>query len=113
MGDEYTIADIASFPWIRNLIGFYEAGDLVGIENFPNVKRVLAAFVARPAVERGLNIPKRVDVFRFPEAAPMPPLFVFDALINKQSRDNKKLCSSHCYKNKNAEMIGLTSRLPK
>jgi GST-like protein len=59
MGDEYTIADIASFPWIRNLIGFYEAGDLVGIENFPNVKRVLAAFVARPAVERGLNIPKR------------------------------------------------------
>jgi len=59
MGDEYTIADIASFPWIRNLIGFYEAGDLVGIDNFPNVKRVLAAFVARPAVERGLNIPKR------------------------------------------------------
>ncbi|AME25402.1 MULTISPECIES: glutathione S-transferase N-terminal domain-containing protein [Burkholderiaceae] len=59
MGDEYTIADIASFPWIRNLIGFYEAGDLVGIDNFPNVKRVLAAFVARPAVDRGLNIPKR------------------------------------------------------
>ena len=59
MGDDYTIADIASFPWIRNLIGFYEAGDLVGIENFPNVKRALDAFVARPAVVRGLNIPKR------------------------------------------------------
>lgn len=59
MGDEYTIADIASFPWIRNLVGFYEAGDLVGFDDFANVKRVLAAFVARPAVERGLEIPKR------------------------------------------------------
>jgi GST-like protein len=59
MGDAYTIADIASFPWIRNLIGFYEAGDLVGIDNFPNVRRALDAFVARPAVARGLNIPKR------------------------------------------------------
>ena len=59
MGDEYTIADIASFPWIRNLVGFYEAGDLVGFDDFANVKRVLAAFLARPAVERGLDIPKR------------------------------------------------------
>jgi GST-like protein len=59
MGDAYTIADIATFPWVRNLIGFYEAGDLVGIADFPNVKRVLDAFVARPAVVRGLNIPKR------------------------------------------------------
>jgi GSH-dependent disulfide-bond oxidoreductase len=59
MGDTYTIADIASFPWIRNLVGFYEAGGLVGIENFPNVMRALDAFVARPAVARGLNIPKR------------------------------------------------------
>ncbi len=33
--------------------------DLVGIADFPNVKRVLDAFVARPAVVRGLNIPKR------------------------------------------------------
>jgi GST-like protein len=59
MGDEYTIADIATFPWVRNLIGFYEAGDLVGIKDFPNVTRVLEAFVARPAVIRGLEIPKR------------------------------------------------------
>ena len=57
MGDEYTIADIATFPWVRNLIGFYEAGDLVGISDFPNVTRALDAFVARPAVERGLAIP--------------------------------------------------------
>ncbi|WP_020204789.1 MULTISPECIES: glutathione S-transferase C-terminal domain-containing protein [Cupriavidus] len=59
MGDQYTIADVATFPWVRNLIGFYEAGDLVGIQDFPNVTRVLEAFVARPAVARGLNIPKR------------------------------------------------------
>ena len=59
MGDEYTIADIASFPWIRNLVGFYEAGDLVGFSTFTEVQRVLKAFVARPAVQRGLDIPKR------------------------------------------------------
>lgn len=59
MGERYTIADIATFPWIRNLVGFYEAGELVGFENFQNVKRVLERFLARPAVQRGLNIPKR------------------------------------------------------
>ncbi|WHZ09840.1 MAG: Glutathione S-transferase [Burkholderiaceae bacterium] len=59
MGDAYTIADIAVFPWVRNLIGFYEAGELVGIQGFTNVLRALAAFVARPAVARGLNIPAR------------------------------------------------------
>ncbi|MBB5497344.1 glutathione S-transferase C-terminal domain-containing protein [Paraburkholderia sp. MM5384-R2] len=59
MGDQYSIADIAIFPWVRNLVGFYEAGELVGIQDFPNVRRVLAAFVERPAVVRGLNIPQR------------------------------------------------------
>ncbi|HEX5130048.1 MAG TPA: glutathione S-transferase N-terminal domain-containing protein [Usitatibacter sp.] len=59
MGDEYTIADIATFPWIRNLVGFYGAGELVGFEAFGEVKRVLDAFVARPAVQAGLAIPKR------------------------------------------------------
>ena len=59
MGAEYTIADIAVFPCVRNLVGFYEAGDLVGFADFKNVARVLAAFVARPAVVRGLNIPAR------------------------------------------------------
>ena len=59
MGDEYSIADIASFPWINNLVGFYGARDIVGFDDFANVKRVLAAFLERPAVVRGLNIPKR------------------------------------------------------
>jgi GSH-dependent disulfide-bond oxidoreductase len=56
-GDSYTIADIATFPWVRNLIGFYEAGELVGVADFPAVTRALAAFVARPAVAKGLTIP--------------------------------------------------------
>ena len=59
MGADYTIADIAVFPWVRNLVGFYEAGELVGFDDFAEVKRVLAAFVARPAVVRGLVIPAR------------------------------------------------------
>ena len=57
-GDEYTIADIATFPWVRNLIGYYQAGELVGIADFPNVVRALERFVARPAVARGLEVPK-------------------------------------------------------
>ena len=57
MGDEYTIADIAILPWVRNLVGFYGAGDLVEFSQFKNVARVLEAFVARPAVAKGLTIP--------------------------------------------------------
>ena len=59
MGDDYGIADIATFPWVNNLIGFYGAGDLVGIADFPHVTRALAGFMARPAVARGLQIPQR------------------------------------------------------
>ncbi|ODV42833.1 glutathione S-transferase [Cupriavidus sp. UYMMa02A] len=59
MGDDYTIADIATFPWVRNLLGFYEAADLVGIGDFPHVTRTLEAFVARPAVIKGLDTPHR------------------------------------------------------
>jgi GST-like protein len=57
MGEEYTIADIATFPWVNNLIGFYGAAELVGFGDFPNVARVLKTFVERPAVARGLQIP--------------------------------------------------------
>jgi GSH-dependent disulfide-bond oxidoreductase len=59
MGDTYTIADIATFPWVRNLVGYYGAAELVGFDDFPNVKRALASFVARPAVATGLEIPKK------------------------------------------------------
>ncbi|MFL6577792.1 MAG: glutathione S-transferase N-terminal domain-containing protein [Povalibacter sp.] len=59
MGDEYTIADIANFSLVRNLVGFYNAGELVGFDEYGNVKRGLESFVARPAVATAVNIPKR------------------------------------------------------
>ena len=58
MGD-YSIADIAVLPWVRCLVDFYKADELVQFERFGNVRRVLDAFLARPAVQRGLNIPAR------------------------------------------------------
>ena len=61
MGDQFTIADIAIWPWVRNMVdeNGYNAGELVGWQNFPQLQRVLTAFVARPAVQKGLNIPPR------------------------------------------------------
>ncbi len=59
MGDEFSIADIASLPWIRALIGFYEAGELVGFENFPLVNAWLERGMARESMQRAVNIPPR------------------------------------------------------
>ncbi|WP_426413784.1 glutathione S-transferase family protein [Bradyrhizobium ganzhouense] len=59
MDDDYTIADISMLGWVRNLIGFYGAGDLVEFSQFKSVGSWLERGLARPAVERGLNIPKR------------------------------------------------------
>jgi GST-like protein len=59
MDKEYTIADIAHLGWVRNLIGFYDAGELVGIKDFPNVLAWLERGLARPATQTGLNIPPR------------------------------------------------------
>lgn len=59
MGDEYTIADIAMLGWVRNLIGFYGAGELVQYDELKHVPRWLERGLARPAVDRGLNIPTR------------------------------------------------------
>ena len=59
MGDDYTIADIATLGWVRNLVGFYEAGELVDWASFKAVPRWLEAGLARPAMQRGLEIPKR------------------------------------------------------
>jgi GST-like protein len=56
-GEDYGIADIATFPWVNNLIGFYDAGELVGIQDFVRVREALERFRARPAVQRGLTIP--------------------------------------------------------
>ena len=61
MGDDYSIADIAIWPWVRALVGFYGAGDLVGFDGFRNLPRVLKDFEARPAVARGLTIPAETN----------------------------------------------------
>ena len=58
MGDEYTIADIAMLGWVRNLVGYYDAGELVGFEDFKRTSAWLERGLARPAVKRGLEIPK-------------------------------------------------------
>lgn len=59
MGGDYTIADIAMLGWVRNLVTFYEARELVEFDSFPNVAAWLERGLARPAVQRGLEIPKR------------------------------------------------------
>lgn len=56
-GEEFTIADIATFPWINNLLTFYEAGELVGAADFTHVAAALERFLARPSVQTGLKIP--------------------------------------------------------
>ena len=57
--DDYSIADISMLGWVRNLIGFYEARDLVGFDTLKNVPAWLERGLARPAVQRGLEIPKK------------------------------------------------------
>ena len=59
MGQDFTIADVASLGWVRNLIGFYEARELVAFDTFPGVAAWLERGLARPAVQRGLEIPRR------------------------------------------------------
>jgi GST-like protein len=59
MGDDYTIADISMIGWMRNLIGFYGAREIVGFDSFSRVPSWLDRGLARPAVQRGLQIPKR------------------------------------------------------
>lgn len=59
MGDDYTIADISLLGWVRNLVGFYGARELVGFDSLSEVPAWLERGLARPAVRRGLEIPQR------------------------------------------------------
>jgi GST-like protein len=59
MDDEYTIADISMLGWVRNLIGFYEARELVEFDSFREVPAWLERGLERPAVQCGLTIPRR------------------------------------------------------
>ena len=57
--DDYSIADIATLGWVRNLIGFYEAREIVDYDSLRHVPAWLDRGLARPAVQRGLTIPAR------------------------------------------------------
>jgi GST-like protein len=59
MGDLYTIADITTFPWIRGADIFYGGREVLDYASFPAVMDWLARCIARPASEKGLNIPAR------------------------------------------------------
>jgi GSH-dependent disulfide-bond oxidoreductase len=59
MGDDYTIADIAIWPWIRVLGGHYKAHDLLELDNVPNVMRWFETCSTRPASQKAVNIPAR------------------------------------------------------
>ena len=59
MGDEYSIADIQTFPWVRNMRGFYDAGELLGLGNFPKTYEWVDRAAARPASVKGLETPAR------------------------------------------------------
>jgi GSH-dependent disulfide-bond oxidoreductase len=59
MDDEYTIADVSMLGWVRNLIGFYDAGELVAFHELEHTPAWLERGLARPAVQRGLDTPKR------------------------------------------------------
>ena len=56
-GEDYSIADIAVFPWLNGLMNFYQAGELVGAAECPHVTAALERFLARPAVQTGLKVP--------------------------------------------------------
>ncbi|MEZ5685397.1 MAG: glutathione S-transferase N-terminal domain-containing protein [Paracoccaceae bacterium] len=55
----YSIADIAIAPWLRALRDGYAAGELTGWDGLHHVPAYLDRFLARPAVQRGLNVPRR------------------------------------------------------
>lgn len=59
MGPDYSIADISTLGWVRNLITFYDARDLVAFDDLRHVPAWLERGLARPAVQRGLEIPRR------------------------------------------------------
>jgi GSH-dependent disulfide-bond oxidoreductase len=59
MGADYTIADVSMLGWVRNLVGFYEARELVEFDSLKHVPAWLERGLARPAVQRGVGIPAR------------------------------------------------------
>lgn len=54
--DDYSIVDIACVPWVNTLDGFYGAGEVLGMKNYPNVLRWRESIGKRPAFQRGIKV---------------------------------------------------------
>ena len=61
LGDDYTIADIMIWPWIWGARVFYGAEDELGMADFPRTMDWVARCEARPASQRGLNVPDKLE----------------------------------------------------
>lgn len=59
VNEELTIADIATFPWVRALSTGYDAAGALGLADFPKTNEWVARLAARPASVKGLNVPPR------------------------------------------------------
>ncbi|NDR59529.1 MULTISPECIES: glutathione-dependent disulfide-bond oxidoreductase [Roseobacteraceae] len=59
-GDEYTIADIVTWPWYGNLVlgNLYDAGEFLDVESYTNLRRWAEEILSRPAVQRGRMVNK-------------------------------------------------------
>ena len=59
-GDDYTVADIATYPWYGNLLlnNQYEASEFLDAQSYANVVRWATEIEARPAVKRGRRVNK-------------------------------------------------------
>ena len=57
VGEEYSIADLALWPWVRTIDGYYDAGELIGTDKYPNVREWFKRCEARPASQIGINTP--------------------------------------------------------
>jgi len=54
--DDYSIADIATFPWVRGLSASYQVDEVIRVAEFPHVEAWLARCTARPAFQRGKDV---------------------------------------------------------
>jgi len=58
-GDEFSIADVATWPWVRTLDIGYKAAELLELDEYKNVNDWLARCMERPASQKAINIPPR------------------------------------------------------
>ncbi|MCH7634054.1 MAG: glutathione S-transferase N-terminal domain-containing protein [Proteobacteria bacterium] len=61
VADEYTIADIAIWPWVSR-----HDWQTIDLNDYPNVRRWYVAMAGRPAVQRGYDVPMKVNEIPMP-----------------------------------------------